>query len=305
MIGLFILSIDIYTPEDQKDWDRALDLAEERWDSEHLNPSPQELFKHNRHDPPGQMADIEKWAIIYICYRKLCKLQGLRGQIIMIRNHFDKSQVGTSWDDDLMIATVHWDGSMERGDGKGLPLIHKTIESFRMFEFDYYLRSGLSGLIDLHCLERVMKWRNAPTTKFYGAPFWDAGNWSYGAFCMCSKDIRDRMLSHPNPRWYIEPYADDFAMPWAAWDMNGGTQYGFSFGSECRWNTMDSTYKPSQTYFNRFGFSASDCQSTDTLISICNRAKQDKMFFFRANNLEDHNYVKMYKYFLKTILGTE
>jgi len=295
MIGLFILSKDIYTPEDQEAWDLALKLAQERWDSGHLNPSPQELFKHNRR-PPGHLADIERWAIIYVCYRELCKLQGLRGQIIMIRNHFDKSQAGISWDGELMIATVHWDGSKAYGH-----LIYKTIESFRMFEFDYYVRSGLSSVIDMHRLEQVMKWRNVPTTKFYAAPFWDAGDWSYGAFCMCSKDIRDRMLTHPDTRWYTEPYPDDFAMPWAAWDMNGGIKYGFSFGSECRWSTMDCTYRPNETYSNRFGFSASNNESTAELIRKCDSVKQDKMFFFRANGLLDDDYVQMYKYFTRII----
>jgi hypothetical protein len=300
MIGLFILSKDIYSPQDQEGWDLALNLAQSRWDIEHLEPSPQELYRFNRRESHGLLADIERWAVIYVCYRELVRIQGLRGQIIMIRNHYDKSMEGVTWDGDLMIVTVHWDGTKQHGH-----LIYKTVQAFGLLDFDYYVRSGLSSLIDLHCLERVMKWRNVPTTKFYGAPFWDASDWSYGAFVMCSKDIKSRMITHPDPRWYTEPYPDDMAVPWAAWDMNGGIRYGFSFGSECRWNTMDCTYKPNQTYFNRFGFSASDNQSTDMLIEICNRAKQDKMFFFRANSLVDHNYVKMYKYFLKIILGTE
>lgn len=299
MTGLFILSKDIYNETDEEGWLYALDVAEKRWNMEHTLPSPERLFQFNRRTK-GHMADIERWAIIYVCFRELARIQGLRGKIVMIRNHYDKSKTGVTWDGDLMIASIHWDGSKQHGH-----LIYKTVESFRMFEFDYYIRSSLSSLIDLRTLDRVMKWRNVPSTKFYAAPFWDAGDWSYGAFLMCSKDIRDRMLSHPDPRWFTEAYPDDFSVPWAAWDMNGGVRYGFSFGSECRWNTLDCTYRPSETYFNRFGFSASNHESTTKLIEICNRAKQDKMFFFRANSLLDHDYVKMYKYFLSVVLENQ
>ncbi len=300
-VGIFILGKDFYNQDCHLAWDTAKRCAAKRWETGSLEPVPEPdltiLNRHRRRRPEqntDKVGDCERWAIFYTAYQKMIERDPkLRGCIYVISFDYLVDKPVIIEDKGIMNIHIPWKNQVKMGH-----LIYKTVEAYRFMrgKFDYYVRSGLSGLIDVRKLKYVMWKQNMPLTKCYSAPLWDAGDWSYGAYSLTSADIVDVMLDDPDPRWYNEGYPDDLAMAWAAWHLNNDVRWGSSLGSDNIWNGHQHNYAPTKTYYNRFGFSGSNDQSTDSVIATLKFIPTELMFFYRANDLVDANYVKLFRF---------
>lgn len=177
-------------------------------------------------------------------------------------------------------------------------ILYKTLVGFKLLsDFDFVVRGNINTIIDIFSLYEFLK--PIRTTNVFTSPFWEGGDYAFGYFILLTKDIVSYLASikiTDDPRWLTEDTADDYEM--SRLILKKYIQI-MLVDCDCPWTNI-SNPKPIITKRNKYGVRFDDMDTSSTILTEL-KSLSDSVFLYRIRNLQDKQYIPVYKQIIKHI----
>jgi FkbM family methyltransferase len=241
--------------------------------------------------PDTSTIDIEKrWALGYVAWQRLIDYnKNSNIKIYFVRTDYRLERDSYAIENNII--TVGFSSSYGH-------ILYKTLIGFKILsDFDFVVRGNINTIIDIFSLYEFIK--PIRTTNVFTSPFWEGGDYAFGYFILLSKDIVSYLANvniTDDPRWLSEDTADDYEL--SRLILKKHIQI-MLFDCDVPWTNV-SAPKPIITKRNKYGIRFDDMDTSSTILNEL-KIVPDSVFLYRIRNLQDKQYIPVYKQIIKHI----